>query len=89
MNHVIRRITALQAAKVAAILYGIMGILYVPLGMLADAASPPEQRLGLLWLFSPVAFAVLSWVAVAIGCALYNKVAGWVGGIEIELEVES
>lgn len=40
-------------------------------------------RQGLPGLPSP--YGVGGFIFAALGCALYNMVAGWVGGIEIEL----
>ena len=34
----------------------------------------------------PVLYAVFGLIGGAIGAALYNLVAGWVGGLEVELE---
>jgi hypothetical protein len=31
-------------------------------------------------------YAVIGWIFTAIGCLLYNFVAGYVGGVEIQLE---
>ncbi len=31
-------------------------------------------------------YGAIGWVFTAIACALYNFVAGWVGGIEIQVE---
>ena len=33
----------------------------------------------------PILYACAGFVGAAIGCAIYNMVAGWVGGIEVEL----
>jgi hypothetical protein len=33
----------------------------------------------------PIIYAVMGVVGGAIGAALYNLVAGWVGGIEVEI----
>jgi hypothetical protein len=37
-------------------------------------------------LVAPVIYGAISFVFVALGCAIYNIVAGYVGGIELELE---
>jgi len=33
-----------------------------------------------------IVYAIFGWIVTAIACALYNVVAGFVGGVEIELE---
>jgi len=37
-------------------------------------------------IFLPIMYGVIGFIAGAIGAALYNLVAGVVGGIEIEVE---
>lgn len=37
-------------------------------------------------IFLPIMYGVIGFVAGAIGAAVYNLVAGFVGGIEIEVE---
>ena len=37
-------------------------------------------------LLGALVYGVVGWVMTAIGCAIYNLVAGWVGGIEVQLE---
>lgn len=37
----------------------------------------------------PLLYGLAGFVFAAIGCAIYNLVAGWTGGIEIELAAGS
>jgi hypothetical protein len=39
-----------------------------------------------LGLLAAAVYGVLGWVFTAIACALYNLAAGWVGGIEVQVE---
>jgi hypothetical protein len=81
------RISVHQTSKVVAILYAFLGLLYIPFGLLINAVSPPEERIPtVIWLLAPLLFAGLGYVVSAIMCALYNLVAGWVGGVEVSLE---
>lgn len=48
-----------QTAKVAGVLYGLMGLVFVPIFFIAAMVAPKESG--------------------------FNLVAGWVGGIEVEL----
>jgi hypothetical protein len=53
----------------------------------AAMLSPKEAGFGTgLALALPILYGVLGFIFTAIGCALYNLVAGWVGGIEVELD---
>lgn len=33
----------------------------------------------------PIAYGIIGGIAAAIGAAIYNLVAGWVGGLEVEI----
>ena len=43
---------------------------------------------GMGMLFIPFIYAIFGFIFVAIGCLIYNLVAHYVGGIEVELEEE-
>jgi len=87
MSQRIRRFSPGQTAKVMGALYGLMGLVFMPIFVVAALISPETMGFGLgLAIALPILYALCGGVAVAIGCALYNLVAGWVGGIEVELE---
>ena len=93
MNNQIVRISPLQAAKVATILYFIMGALFtIPMVLMTMIASVPEgaeQSSPFGWgflLLMPFIYAVMGFIFIPICCWIYNLVAGWVGGIEITLQ---
>jgi hypothetical protein len=99
---VIKRIGVLKAAIVQACIMGLFGLLFglcflffgTLLGsMLGSAASNAGAGAGLgmlggigMVIFLPIMYGVTGFVAGAIGAAIYNLVAGWVGGIELEVE---
>jgi len=85
MTTQITHVSIFQTAKVISVVYGIFGILYIPLGWIIDSASPAEEQLGAFWLWMPFVLLVLTFVATAAGCAIYNFVASRVGGIELTL----
>ena len=83
----------LQTAKVIAALYFVVAVLFgVPLGLIILAVgvfSGDEGSLatGLLSIFVlPIVYGVLAFVGGVIACFLYNVIAKYTGGIEIELE---
>jgi hypothetical protein len=85
MVHSIRRIAPLQAAKVLSILYAVVGLLLLPL-FLVPAMMGTDTGFGIGGAVAlPFLYAAMGFVTTLIGCALYNLVAGWMGGIEIEL----
>ncbi len=91
----IKRITPLQLGKMLAILYGIMGLLFMPFFLLMAAFAshaPTQQRVGFMALgmgfalFFPLIYAAMGFIFGALGALIYNLVAKWVGGIEVEVE---
>lgn len=75
-----------QTAKVLGVLYGLMGVVVVPFFMVATMFSPSETGFGLGFaIMVPILYGLFGFVFTAIGCWLYNVVAGWIGGIEIDL----
>ncbi len=95
MNKRIKSIAPLQLAKILGVLYGLLGLLFLPVFLvfaLAGAAGPAEHRFGIaavgvgFAIFFPIMYAVMGFVSGLIGAFLYNLVAKWVGGIQIELE---
>jgi hypothetical protein len=82
----IRRFGVGQTAKVLGVLYGLMGLIFVPVFLVMGMFSPNEAGFGIgMAVVFPLLYGVGGFVFTAIGCAIYNVVAGWVGGIEIEL----
>lgn len=92
----IKRFGVLQTAKFAAIMYFIFtAIFMIPFGLfvlIAGSATGGRQGpLGAMFggvfiLFMPIIYALLGFLFVALGCFLYNVIATFAGGIEIEIE---
>lgn len=90
----IKRIEPIQAGKISGILYGIMGLLFIPFFLLISALtalSPDESASGMAFglgftLFLPIFYAIIGFIFGALGALIYNFVAGWIGGIEVEVE---
>jgi pilus assembly protein TadC len=91
----IKRIAPLQLAKMLAILYGLMGLIFIPFFLLMTLVAsqmPASQRVGVLALgagftiFVPIIYAAIGFVFGALGALIYNLVAKWIGGIEVEVE---
>jgi hypothetical protein len=84
----IKRFSVGQSAKVLGVLYLLIGLLFVPFFLLMGAMAP-DGAMGFGTMFAlamPILYAVFGVVGGAIGAVVYNLVAGWVGGIEIELD---
>lgn len=78
-----------------ALLYGVMGLIFLPfigLAMLGASQAPGAQAAGfaafglVMALFAPVLYAAMGFVSGALGAVLYNFFVRWTGGIEVEVE---
>jgi hypothetical protein len=86
-THRIRRIDPVSVGKITAVLYGLLGLLFVPFLLLISLVAPDSSNVGLgLALAMPIGYAVFGAISSMIAAALYNLVAGWVGGLEFEVQ---
>ena len=79
--------SALMAAfgLIAALIFMLFGAMFS--GLAGHQAAGIMGIAGIAMLiFLPIMYGVIGFIAGAIGAALYNLVAGIVGGIEIEVE---
>lgn len=87
MVHRIRRFDPFSTAKVAGIIYAIMGLIFAPFFILASVMAPNEAGFGIGFAIAiPIGYGVIGFIGTLIACAIYNMVASWVGGIEMELD---
>ena len=93
----IKRFNIVKTATVVALIYVvIVAIFLIPITLLVGVAGVsmnggPQVGAGVvgILIFSVVIallYGAIGWIVTAIGCAIYNVVAGWVGGIEVEVE---
>ena len=86
----IRRFGVGQTAKVLGVLYTLIGIVLLPLFLIASMFAPDQTGFGIgVAIALPVIYGIAGFVFTAIACLIYNMVAGWVGGIEIEIDEPS
>jgi hypothetical protein len=98
---IIRRVKPLSLAKVSAVIYGFFGILvgvFLGLaGMVGSLAGQAAEGLdggaglmGLMFgvgaIFMPVIYAAMGFLGGLIAALIYNLIAGWIGGIELEMQ---
>jgi hypothetical protein len=97
MTHRLRSVGVLSVAKVSGIFYGAMGLLFVPFfllfSMIAAVASKQTGAPGFPAAFGigfalvmPILYAAFGFLFGALGAFVYNLVAGWIGGFEMELQ---
>ncbi|CAM3095171.1 hypothetical protein [Rariglobus hedericola] len=97
----IKKISPVQLGKMLAVIYGLASLIFVPffliMGLLASFAPGPVEGsalpaaiglgLGIAFtLLFPVMYAFMGFITGLIGALIYNLVAGWIGGIEVEVE---
>ena len=93
--HTVKSIGALSFAKINAAVYGALGLLFMPIMLLASLAgafagtrnNPMAGALGVVFaLLMPIFYAGVGFVAGLLGGLSYNLFAKLLGGIEIELQ---
>lgn len=95
---VIRRVGPLSVAKISGALYALMGLIFGAIislfSVLGTAFAPDTQNAGAIgMLFGaaaiivlPIFYGVLGFIMTLIAAALYNWMAAWLGGIEIDVQ---
>ena len=96
---VIRRVGPLSVAKIAATLYAVMGLIlgagfsligisgFVTRGSEPAPFGPFGAMIGAgSIIFFPIMYACIGFVGSLIAAALYNVVAGMVGGVEVDVQ---
>jgi hypothetical protein len=86
----IKSVDVRSCAKMAGALYGALALLVAPfgvVGVLVGLVNRDGATVGasLLLLAAPLLYGVLGFVVGAVAAWVYNRVAGRMGGIEIEL----
>jgi hypothetical protein len=94
--HIIKSVGVLSVAKILGLVYGCMGLLFAPFfllfGLIGSVAgqgkSPFAGIFGVVFaILMPVLYGAMGFVSGAIGGLLYNLLARWVGGFELEMDV--
>jgi hypothetical protein len=92
MKVTLKRIDPLTTAKLEALLMGIFGLIIGFVYGIFGAAFGAIGGSALIGagigiaaiILLPIMYAVIGFLAGLIGAALYNLVAGWIGGIKME-----
>jgi hypothetical protein len=89
MKYRITRVSVHQTSKTVALLYLILGVIYIPFMFLINSASAPDEQIPLIVvLLMPVFFCAVGYVMFALISAMYNWVTTLAGGIEVTLSTE-
>jgi hypothetical protein len=94
----LRSVGVLSVAKMMGAIYGLMGLIFIPIFLIAAAAgmmgAGDNKMAGaaagvgmvVMALIMPIMYGVIGFIAGAIGAFLYNFLAGRLGGIEMNLQ---
>ncbi len=95
--HVLKSIGVMSVAKIMGLLYGCMGLIFAPIFLLVGVVgsiagqdkTPFAGIVGIvLAVLMPVLYGVMGFVSGAIGALLYNLLSKWVGGFELQLDLQ-
>ena len=81
------RISVLQSSKIMTALYALMGFIYTLIGIpMVIFGGKPFQIIGTIYIFGPILFGIFGFVFFVIFAAVYNGLAKWLGGVEVEIK---
>jgi len=95
---VVRRIGVLSLAKITGVLYALLGLIigacFSLISMIGTAFAPKEAGMGGMGIMFgvgaiivlPIFYGLIGFISSLIGAAIYNGLAGWLGGVELELQ---
>ena len=87
MKRQVVRISILQSSKMVTALYVIFGFFYALLGILALIFAGEDLRpMGIIYMSMPIIMAILGFIFFIIFAAIYNFLAKYLGGIEVEIK---
>ena len=87
MKKQIVRISILQSSKIVVALYFFLGFIYTLVGIpMAIFGTHQFRVMGIIYCFGPVFMAVIGFIFFALSAAVYNLLAGWLGGFEFEVK---
>jgi len=95
--YILKSVGVMSIAKIMGLLYGCLGLLFVPLflllGLLGSLAgeqkTPFAGLIGIvLAVMMPVMYGLMGFVMGALGAWLYNLLSNSVGGFELELNLQ-
>ncbi|MGZ4812521.1 MAG: hypothetical protein ACXVZI_07100 [Terriglobales bacterium] len=93
----IKSLGVMSVAKVAGLCYGAMGLCFAPIFLLISTVASVAARhagtpgfppfFGVVFaVCAPFLYGAMGFVMGALGALVYNLIAGWIGGIELDLQ---
>lgn len=81
------RISILQSSRILTALYFLQGFIYSLIGIpMIVLGSKPFKIMGIVYLFMPFIMGIMGFLFFAIFAALYNLLAMWLGGFDVEIK---
>jgi len=95
MRHELRRIEPLRAANIAALVYGLLGIIFTlifsPIFLLVGFIGAAQGKglagpffMLMMLIVYPIMGFVFGWISGLLTAAIYNLIVRWTGGLLIE-----
>jgi len=86
MKKQITRISILQSSKIIVALYVLMGFIYTLIGVpILIFGGKEMQIMGIIYAAMPIVMAIFGFIFFAIFSLIYNLLAKWLGGVEVEV----
>ena len=86
MKKQLTRISILQSSKIVAALYALMGFIYTLIGIPMILFGDRQlQIMGIFYALMPIIMGVFGFIFFTIFAAVYNMLAGLLGGFEVEV----
>jgi hypothetical protein len=81
------RISILQSSKIMTALYVLMGFIYTLIGIPMIIFGSNQLRIiGVFYLLGPIIAGIFGFIFFVIFAAIYNLLARWLGGFEVEIK---
>jgi len=87
MKKQIIRISILQSSKIMTAFYVLTGFIYTLIGIPMIIFGNNQLRvIGVVYMLMPVIMGIMGFIAFVICAAIYNWLAGLLGGVEVEVK---
>jgi hypothetical protein len=93
--YIVKSVGVLSLGKIMGAIYGILGLLFMPIFLVAGIMSSLTGGKGaafgaagaiVMAILFPILYGLMGFAAGAIGALLYNLFAKWLGGVELQLQ---
>lgn len=92
----VKKLGVYQTSKVAAVIFFLLSLVIIlPVSLIANTFNHMGPNQGfpgfpfggtIFFILLPLLYALFGFITTAISCVVYNLVAKWTGGIELEFE---